>query len=355
MLRCLYRIHRIAGIVLLIPVLLVTLSGALLAGLDPSSPPRVETAGPARLNDAGAVLERAFADARAQHGDDSRYLIRPPRQDDEALVILVDGPGWHGRRYYHPASGEALGSIDFSGDPGHLLFELHASLLLGETGKLILFVSAVGTLVLGISGLCVWLRTSCRRRSLPPRLLHRRLGACFSAAILLAFASGAYMVWRPFSATVNRIAGVQAVAAPKVSLPAAAKLARIDTLIGNADATLPGGRIGYIAIAPNGREAVRIRKRFSDDPHPNGLSSVWLEPSTGAPIGHVRWNELDPGSRLFAWIYPLHSGRLGGLPQRLLWILTGLCTAFLAYSGMRIRLHRKPGAKRSPLVSSTAL
>lgn len=293
-----------------------------------------------------AVIERAFTDARERHGDDSRYLIRPPRRDDEAITVLVDGPSWHGRRHYHPLSGEPLGSIDFSSDFGHLLSELHDSLFLGDTGKLILLVTAAGTIILSISGFYLWLRTSYRRRDLSSRLLHRHLGACFALAILLAFASGAYMVWRPLSAVINKLAGTQAITAPKISLPAGGKLARIDMLIGNAEAALPGGRIGYIAISPSGREAVRIRKRFADDPHPNGLSSIWLEPSTGMPIRHVRWNELDPGSRLFAWIYSLHSGYLGGFSQRLFWMFTGLCTAFLAYSGMRIWLCRKSGALR---------
>lgn len=347
MLRLLHRIHRIAGIALLIPAFLVALSGALLAALEPSQPPRVGNMTRISPNDTVAAIDRAFTDARERHGDDSHYLIRPPRHDDEAIAVLVDGPRWHGRRHYHPVSGEPLGSIDFSSEFGYLLSELHDSLLLGDTGKLILLVSAAGAIVLSISGFCLWLRTSYRRRDLSSRQLHRHLGACFAVAILLAFASGAYMVWRPLSAAVNHLAGAQAIAAPKASLPAGGKLARLDTLVGNAEAVLPGGRIGYIAIAPNGREAVRIRKRFADDPHPNGLSSIWLEPSTGMPIRHVRWNELDPGSRLFAWIYPLHSGHLGGLSQRLLWICTGLCTAFLAYSGLRLWLRRKTGAKRS--------
>lgn len=330
---------------MLIPAFLVALSGALLATLEPSQPPRVANATWISPNDTVTAIERAFSDARERYGNDSRYLIRPPRHDNEAIAIIVDGPTWHGRRHYHPLSGEPLGSVDFSGDFGHFLSELHDSLLLGETGKLILLVSAAGSIILSISGFYLWLRTSGQRRDLSCRSLHRHLGACFAAAILLAFASGAYMVWRPLSAAVNYLAGAQAVTAPKASLPAGGKLARIDTLVSNAEAVLPGGRIGYIAIAPNGRESVRIRKRFADDPHPNGLSSIWLEPSTGIPIRHVRWNELDPGSRLFAWIYPLHSGHLGGFPQRLLWIFTGLCTAFLAYSGMRIWLRRKTKAK----------
>lgn len=347
MLRLLHRIHRIAGIALLIPAFVVALSGGLLAILEPSQPPRVENTTLISPTDSVTAIERAFTDARERHGDDSRYLIRPPRHDDEAITVLVDGPSWHGRRHYHPLSGEPLGSIDVSSDFGHLLSELHDSLLLGDTGKLILLVSAAGTITLGISGFYLWLRTSYRRRELSSRLLHRHLGACFVVAILLAFASGAYMVWRPLSAAINKLAGAQAITAPKISLPAAGKLARVHTLIRSAEVALPGGRIGYIAITPNRLEAVRIRKRFPDDPHPNGLSSVWLEPSTGMPIRHVRWNELDPGSRLFAWIYPFHSGHLGGLPQRLLWIFTGLCTAFLAYSGMSIWFRRKVGARRS--------
>lgn len=341
MLRLLHRLHRIAGIILLLPVFLSALSGALLAALDPLRPPRVDALPRTHPGIELAALEHAFANVLARHGDDNRFLIRPPRNDDEALVIQVDGKAWHGRHHFDPLSGELLGSVDFSGDPGYLLFELHDSLLLDETGKLILLASAIGTIILTITGIGVWLRTSRRCHSLSHCLLHRRFGAWFAAAIFVAALSGAYMVWRPLSGMINRVAGTPAISAPKPRLGPTPEIAPLATFVENANAVLPGGRIGYIAITPRGNEAVRIRKRLPDDPHPNGLSSIWLEPSTGVPIGHVRWNDLDPGSRLFSWIYPLHSGHLGGALQRLLWVMTGLCTAFLAYSGARIWLRRK--------------
>jgi uncharacterized iron-regulated membrane protein len=341
LLRLLHRLHRITGVILLLPVFVSALSGALLAALDPLRPPRVEALPRVNPGIELAALEQAFADARARHGDDNRFLIRPPRADDEALVIQVDGAAWHGRHHFHPLTGELLGSVDFSRDPGHWLFELHDSLLLDEIGKSILLASAIGTIILTTTGISVWLRGARRRRRLSLRLLHRRLGAWFAAAIIIAFISGTYMVWRPLSTMINWIAGTPTISAPKPRLGSSPDIARISTFVENANTVLPGGHIGYIAIAPQGKVAVRIRKRLPDDPHPNGLSSVWLEPSTGEPIGQVRWSDLDPGSRLFSWIYPLHSGHLGGDVQRLLWVVTGLCTAFLAYSGARIWLRGK--------------
>ncbi|WP_210235074.1 FAD-binding oxidoreductase, partial [Mesorhizobium sp. M2D.F.Ca.ET.233.01.1.1] len=34
-----------------------------------------------------------------------------------------------------------------------------------------------------------------------------------------------------------------------------------------------------------------------DDPNPNGLTSVWLDPSTGRILAAQRWNALDLGAR----------------------------------------------------------
>lgn len=51
---------------------------------------------------------------------------------------------------------------------------------------------------------------------------------------------------------------------------------------------------------------------MTDDPHPNGLSSVWIDPFTGEILAARRWDTLDPGARVVSVVYPLHTGELGG-------------------------------------------
>ncbi|MCK6411896.1 MAG: PepSY domain-containing protein [Azonexus sp.] len=353
MLRFFHRLHRIAGLLFLVPVLLTAISGTVLTVFDWSAPPQLSGRASIVPVSESTLLELAFDDAWKRYGASARYLLRPPRRGGEVVVVVVSAPTWRGQLHYHPASGDFLGYVNHAHDPAHLLAELHGNLLLGDAGKVILLLSTMGCIVLSATGLYLWLSTVYRRRDLSLRRQHRYAGIWLALSILLAFSSGAYMVWRPLSAAVNYIANVDPVVPPKRFFPASSDSPSLRQIVDNADVEMPGGRIAYITIAAHGREAIRVRKRFDDDPHPNGLSSIWLDPATGNVIQSARWDELDLGSRLFAWVYPFHIGRLGGMPQRLLWILTGVGTVWLSCTGFCLwrqrRFAGKPSLPRSPV------
>jgi uncharacterized iron-regulated membrane protein len=87
---------------------------------------------------------------------------------------------------------------------------------------------------------------------------------------------------------------------------------------------------------------VRVRLRLPDDPHPNGLTSVWLHPQSGAVLAAVRWDRLDLGSRAYAIVYPLHIGQWFGPPQQVLHALLGSALAMLAAAGLWLWWQRRP-------------
>jgi uncharacterized iron-regulated membrane protein len=69
------------------------------------------------------------------------------------------------------------------------------------------------------------------------------------------------------------------------------------------------------------------------EPHPNGLSSVYVDPYAAAVLHARAWHEADAGTRAFAWIYPLHIGELGGALHKTAVFLSGLALAGLGASG----------------------
>lgn len=272
-------------------------------------------------------LEVIRQSLRAEFGPRVNLTLRPPRSIDESLLVHVrgkrlDGSDWAGQVYFDPYSGQRLGARHEQEGFANALFEFHSELLAGETGKLVLAFNTLTMLLMVITGYLLWWPARWRngftvslRGGLLRSLfdLHRVGGALLGLWVLVCVASGTWMAWRPISQWVNLAAGHKPVVAPKPAAePPGTPAATVDTMVARANETLPGGIVGYVQLPGNPSAAIRLRKKLDDDPHPNGLSSVWLHPQTGEVLQVNRWNELDIGARLFAWIYPLHSGQLAG-------------------------------------------
>jgi uncharacterized iron-regulated membrane protein len=182
------------------------------------------------------------------------------------------------------------------------------------------------------------------RRGLPRALfdVHRVGGAALGGLIAVSVASGAYMAWRPLGAFVSAVAGVEAVKPP--ALPQRSVVGTgvaINQLVATAQARFPEGAVGYVQWPAGQARPVRVRLQLPDDPHPNGLTSVWLDPRDGAVLAAQRWTALDPGARAVAWVNPLHTGELGGVPLEIAIALGGLCLAGLGISGLWLWWRRR--------------
>lgn len=250
--------------------------------------------------------------------------IWPGREPDDAMVVNVrDDKGWEGRVFIDPYTGLRLGVRDRSGLNLDGLFELHSSLLSGKTGKGALGILALCMAVMFLSGLAMWwplrwgqaftvVLSGARIRALFD--LHRVGGATLGLWVLVCVATGGLLAYRPATQWINQAAGAAPLEAPKVpkSPPATAKPPTLDALAAVADAAVPAGETHAITLPAKPGEAVRIRKKLADDPHPIGLTAVWLNPRSGELLRIDRWDALPPGDRMFAWVYPLHSGQLAG-------------------------------------------
>lgn len=220
-----------------------------------------------------------------------------------------------------------------------------------DAGKAALAVLALSHLVLLASGLVLWWparwagawRIELRRG--PRRVLfdlHRVAGSSLGLLVAVSVATGAYMAWRPLSAAVTAVAGVDAVRPPAVPADAAARPMPLDNAVRRAQTLFPGSRVGYVQAPPGDRKPVRVRLKLADDPHPNGLTSVWLHPTSGDILRVDHWSALDPGARAYTVIYPLHTGELGGLLHTVLNALLGLVLAGFAVSGVWLWWQRRP-------------
>lgn len=311
---------------------------------------------------ASAPLEAVRQRLALEFGPGAGFTLRPPRAAGDTLWVFVRGP-WEGIVYFD-ARGRELGRRGEHEGAYNLLFELHGALLLGERGKAVLATAAGAYLFLLLTGVVLWWP-----RRWPPsfriqwragvlrwtRELHNAAGVLLAVPIAVSVASGAYMAWPPLRTLVTHAAGASPVQAPKAaSAPRAGTIEPLDALVATAQALFPRAMVGYVQVPASSAQAVRVRLKLPDDPHPNGLTSVWLHPADGTVSQVARWDQLDPGNRLVATVYPLHTGALGGPLHQLLVGLAGLALATLGGAGWLLWWKRRRARRRSlPCAAST--
>jgi uncharacterized iron-regulated membrane protein len=348
------KLHRWLALALGLPLIMVALLGSSLVVLKPldrwlNAELFSVPAGPA----APDLLERTRRQLQAEFGPGASFVLRPPRVAGESLRATVRGKAWEGFVYLDPRDARELGRRGEREGLFNFVFELHSALLMNETGKPLLAVLALAYAVLLIGGLVLWwprrwqqaFALALDRGRLRGLFdLHRTGGALLGLLIAVPVASGAYMAWKPLSQAVTSLSGQAPLTPPKMkAVDAAAPAPALDALVATAAARFGGAPVGYIAFSAGPPKPVRVRLMLADDPHPNGLTSVWMHPQTGAVLRADRWNELDPGARANSIIYPLHTGELGGLALETLNALLGLALVALGVLGLWLWwLRRRP-------------
>lgn len=354
--RLLFQVHLYAGLTVGLVLAVLGLSGAVLVfgdELDRLLHPELRQVAPgAAPVSISRVLE---AVARSQEGRLPRHL-RLPEPRELALEAWMDSHGSL-KVYVDPYSGSVLGARA----PGQSLVgslrSLHVSLFAGQVGEAVVGASGLTLIALCLSGLVLWwpgrrkLADGLRlRRPLRWRRanydLHKLGGVLVLGLLLLAGLTGAALVFPvPFEQALRFVTGAPARSAPPLPGPVMGEPLPIDVLLAAADQAMPGARTTRIDLPSSAEGPLRVRKRFPEEPHPNGMSFVYVDRYSGAVLRADSALALPWASRLMALRYPLHIGALGGGVTRLLAVLTGLFPAGLFLTGFFLwiaRLRARP-------------
>ncbi|MEG0149072.1 MAG: PepSY-associated TM helix domain-containing protein [Comamonas sp.] len=354
------RLHRWFALSLGWILILAGLTGAVLIAAQPldrwAHPELFKASAATQTAAQAAALAPILEQAHQEFGGKAALRFKLPQDADDSLWLRVQSPSWRGTVYLNPVSGEEQGRRGETEGFVNILFKLHSTLLLEADGKAILAWTALAYVLLLLSGVILWwpkrwpgnwrivLNKNLMRALFD---LHRMGGVVMGLLIAVSVVTGAYMAWRPLGDVLNALSGSTAVKAPK--LPAlspdssAAALAppSLDAMLASARAAMPDGQASFVQIAANTKQAMRIRFRIPGEPHPNGISSVWLDPRTGAVLAVQRWHELDTGAAAVAIAYPLHTGELGGVLLEIITALTGLVLGGLGLSGVWLWWQRR--------------
>ena len=353
-------VHRWVGLAVAVVLFISGLTGVLLVGLRPldrivnaelfASGLAAQETWPADVYD--EIARRLTAEFPS-----SRLIYRLPRTPDASMQVHVVGE-WHGEVFFDASGAERGRRADGEGI-FNWVFELHSSLLSEGTGKTVLFVCAIAYLLLFTAGLVAWWPKRLRSGFVlqlgrgPRRAvfdLHRVGGAVLGLVVLVSVSSGSYMAYRPLSVWIAHLAGSPPQPPPSLAAapldPLTQPRLRLSSVIATADTALGQSRVSIVDWPPAG--GIRVRKQLSDEVHPNGLSSVWLDPSTGAVVRETAWRDADAAVRGFEFIYPLHIGELGGWIHSVLILIAGVALAFLAGSGPFLWLSRRWARRLKP-------
>lgn len=283
-----------------------------------------------------------------------------------AAYVVWDKPGELRRQHFvDVACGRYLGARDWGAvrfDAPHFvpaMYELHRSLLSGETGHVVVGFGGLGLLFVAISGLITawprhhtrtnWKRVFTMKREAGTHRklydLHRATGAWLFAFLALMSLTGAYLCFpKQGRAIVSSVLPTSPAELSKTDANVAN--ASPDALARRAQSLWPDTQWTRVLLPNDKTPAFDIRL----------LQATEIRADTGDTRVRLRGDgtvvdQRDPlrgpaGDRLIAWLFPLHSGEALGLAGRIAWSIFGIAPALLFLTGAWLWWKRRSVQKR---------
>jgi len=361
----LLRLHRWVGLTVAVLVVLQGLSGTAIAFRHELNRlihhDALVVAPPASLAPLAAIAaagKAAFPDRRLTRID------TPVTRDDAYLVRLETPAGAIAYAAVDPSTAKVTRQGPLAAWPVEWLYQLHMSLLSGDTGERIVGFTGLGLLFMALTGPFVWWPGGLARvgRALSvdfkagvgrgARDLHR-LGGLLAAPVLLVSATtGVLMAWQPWlSPTVNLVAPVVETKAPKAAPGKCAQKHTLDEAVAAAAQRHPGQTLKSVRFPGKGGKVVAVYFRSLGTPDPRATDHVWVDACSAVVLREKGALSEPAGSRFFSGLLWIHTGQWLGTFGRVLVLLaaataTGLgVTGFVQWAARTADLRRRRAAK----------
>jgi len=369
--KLLLNLHLWAGLIAALFLLILGVSGALVAfedeidrALNPGLSYVQPHAQPLTLDAISKKLLTAYPGAKIEE------FGLPQRSDFSLFVALKDTSGKNLRLFVNPYIGEVLGSADQANHFASKVHQFHTHLLIGEIADEVTGWSAVFLFVLSITGIILWwprklfrLRWnfseenggSTKRFNFE---LHNFVGI-LSSIVLLIFAWTAICIhWeREVGKLAQRMSSLPEVrlASPQIPLPGSTPLSP-DRLIEIAHNTLPEARIMAIDLPRNAKQSATVALKFPEDHTPLGRSRMNIDAYSGKVLHAQSSRDMSAAVKYARmWNRELHTGDIFNLPTRILAAFFSLMLPVLAITGPLIWWNRRRATRGEPSTSRTRL
>lgn len=258
----------------------------------------------------------------------------------------------HHQIYVCPYTGQVLGMKNQRKDPFLMAWSLHTQLGLGKIGGKIVAWSTLACLPLVFTGIWLWwpiVRRSWRKAFRLPLQgkwksvnfqWHKNGGFYTSIVLLLVCLTGLMMSFSWFEDGIYRITGSplthrnppKAIEAPRQAGP-------IQNALAYTIENFPQHKETAIFF-PSGPEGVYTFYVKNDD-QLGRRNILYFNPADGELLQGRYYDEYSVGEKLKAVNYNIHSGKVGGMPGRILVFVATLFTTYLVISGIIMWCQRK--------------
>jgi len=333
----LFNLHLYLALVVGIFVVIIGLTGSIVAfedDLDHLFNPRlfhVEASGTRmQATDLFAAAGLAFPGQKIGS-------LRLPQSETQSVMFTVKGPR---QAFLNPYNGQLLGTRDAK-TPLQTIHTTHLSLLMGNTGRIIV-ASVTGVLLfLVASGIYLWWplkRASVKWNSSTRRIsfdLHNVVGI-YSATFLVVLGITGITVY--FDGEIERYlhqrAGSAPVSrnAPSVEQAGATRISA-DQALASAGAALPGTRPLSIVLPANAKASYLVIVRYPEDLTPGGRSWVNVDQYSGKVAGLQSSRTAAVASRTIILNRAIHTGDILGYPTKVLVSLSSLMLLMQTITG----------------------
>jgi uncharacterized iron-regulated membrane protein len=188
--------------------------------------------------------------------------------------------------------------------------------------------------------------------------LHRQMGMMSLALLILVSITGAYYAFRDtFLKGIHTVTGsLPPRGSPPVAAPAEATEPRsIDDIAAAARATIPDARLVVLRIPAQATQAwaATLHRPGDTGESTDSGPTAFLDPYTLKTLRIDDVNAMSFCARLVKSMEPLHYGKFGGLPVKILWVFLGLTPLWFSISGSLMWWNRtgglRPKAGRDPV------
>lgn len=352
-----FKLHLYLGLVVGIFLAIIALTGSLLVFgpeierlFNPQLLQVIPQAERIPLENVLQIVEKAYPQNQALS------ILLPREAKEVCKVWMMSKSEEIVNVYVNPYSGEITGTRLKNETFTGFILTLHAELAGGEFGHLVVGICGLVMLLLTVTGVVLWTgwRNVARGFAINWKArwqrtvfdLHNVSGIVSVAFLILISATGAAIIfYTPFESALYWLTNEKPEPALISHPRSGSSRQNLDEILHQVNTVWPEAKTTFISLPLTAEATFQVRKKFLNDPHPNGSSTIYLDQYSGEILRADSINSASLANRILTSLYPLHIGSYGGIYLRLAHAIAGLTAIVLFVTGLLMWRQRHVVAK----------